>query len=329
MTTESKTAQRSTLWRWFNITLPYNKAKALYALGKTEAAFKTLCLIKTLKQPMEGVDLLRAKCRLKQDRKIEAFEIVKEELRLFPESAAALQFKKDLNYQPGDEEVTDDADYKTFLAIMRPYTMVGEKRLYSLYSLAKKVCEDDLPGNFAECGVAGGGTSALLAGVIAKYSKRPRKLYAFDTFDGLPAPKAVDAHAGVTAEEAGWGEGTCAAPITSLQKVCKEMQVTDIVVPVPGFFADTLPVTKEKMGPIALLHLDGDWYDSTRDILVNLYDQVIPGGAMQIDDYGFWEGCRDAVHDYEKEHNLKFKLNVVDFSGVWMTKEENAAKASV
>jgi hypothetical protein len=41
---------------------------------------------------------------------------------------------------------------------------------------------------------------------------------------------------------------------------------------VKGYFCDTLPVWKERMAPVAFLHMDGDWYESTRDILLHLYD---------------------------------------------------------
>ncbi len=68
----------------------------------------------------------------------------------------------------------DDPAFDGLLTIIRPYSMVSKKRLFSLFSLARQVCLLDLPGNFVECGVAAGGSSALLAHVIKRYSKRPR-----------------------------------------------------------------------------------------------------------------------------------------------------------
>ncbi len=174
------------------------------------------------------------------------------------------------------------------------YTMLSEARLYSLFCHAKEICVQNRPGNFVECGVAAGGSSALLACVIKKHSRRPRRLFSFDSFEGMPAPTAEDRHQGQAAEATGWGTGTCSAPESSLRRICTELGVWDIVTPVSGYFQDTLPGMRDKIGMIALLHLDGDWYESTRAILNNLYDRVLDDGFLQVDDYGHWEGCRKA-----------------------------------
>lgn len=52
------------------------------------------------------------------------------------------------------------------------------------------------------------------------------------------------------------------------------------------------------MPAIALLRLDGDWYDSTMTCLMHLFPLVTTGGLVIIDDYGVWEGCTRAVHRY-------------------------------
>ena len=185
---------------------------------------------------------------------------------------------------------------------------------------AKEVCLADLPGNIVECGVAAGGSTALLATVVARHSKQPRRVFACDSFAGLPAPGELDRHQGQPAAALGWGEGTCAAAVEQLQQVCAKLGVSHLVEPVRGFFADTLPKTREKMGPIALLHMDGDWYESTLTILEQLYDQTIKEARIQIDDYGYWEGCQRAVEDFQRRRNLKFQLHRIDDTGVWMLK---------
>jgi hypothetical protein len=77
---------------------------------------------------------------------------------------------------------------------------------------------------------------------------------------------------------------------------------------------------RAEIGDVSLLHLDGDWYDSTRSVLENLYDQVSSDGFVQIDDYGFWEGCRKAVDEFEKERSLSFAKRPVDSSGICFRK---------
>ena len=67
---------------------------------------------------------------------------------------------------------------------------------------------------------------------------------------------------------------------------------------VKGWFADTIPGLVAEIGPIAILRLDADWYEATKFLLEHLYDSVISGGAVVIDDYGAFAGCRDAVDEF-------------------------------
>ena len=89
---------------------------------------------------------------------------------------------------------------------------------------------------------------------------------------------------------------------------------------VQGWFEDTIPQVKERMGPIALLHLDGDLYQSTKTCLEELYPAVVSGGFVVIDDYGDWKGCRKAVEEYFAAHGIVVDLVQVDWTGVYFQK---------
>ncbi|HUP59862.1 MAG TPA: TylF/MycF/NovP-related O-methyltransferase [Thermoanaerobaculia bacterium] len=84
-----------------------------------------------------------------------------------------------------------------------------------------------------------------------------------------------------------------------------------------GWFQDTLPSAKHEIGSIAVLRLDGDWYESTRVCLDNLYDLVAPGGYVIIDDYNYWEGCKRAVDEFLAARGLGVALVAVGDSAVW------------
>jgi hypothetical protein len=62
-----------------------------------------------------------------------------------------------------------------------------------------------------------------------------------------------------------------------------------------GWFQDRVPTDASSIGSVALLHLDGDWYESTKICLDHLYANVSSGGFVVIDDYGTYDGCRRAV----------------------------------
>ena len=72
---------------------------------------------------------------------------------------------------------------------------------------------------------------------------------------------------------------------------------------VPGWFEVTL--TTVPMQTIAVLHIDADWYDSVKTVLEVLYDKVVPGGFIILDDYGYWKGCTQAWHDFLSEHEIE------------------------
>ena len=217
----------------------------------------------------------------------------------------------------------ENAEFQELCKLIQPYTVLSEARLYSLFTLAKRVCQENIPGNFVECGVAAGGSTALLATVIQRYTKQPRRVYAFDSFDGMPAPTEKDKSNGLPADETGWGTGTCAAPEASVREICNLLGVEKIVQLVKGYFEETLPQMCDRVGMIAFLHMDGDWYESTKTILVNLYDRLSNHAYVQVDDYGFWEGCRQAIHEFEAERKLQFELNKINSTGVWFQCGEN------
>ncbi len=309
-----------------NVEIDYSKKieeiSGLIKSGKIDKAFKQIIELKSKKKPIRNLDLLRAFCFIFKDDLTSAKESLLEELARFPDNDLAKDTLKNVNEQLSTEIKGDDEFAELFKKISA-YTMLSVERLKSLYDNAKKICIEDLPGNFVECGVARGGSSILLASVIKKYSKRERFLFSLDTFEGMPEPGEDDKHQGIGADETGWGTGTCDGGIENFNKLINEFGLEKIIHPVQGLFQNTLPKIKNEIGEIALLHLDGDWYESTKTVLNNLYDSVIENGFIQIDDYGYWEGCRKAVDEFQLERNLKFDLKKIDATGVSFTKSNS------
>ena len=81
------------------------------------------------------------------------------------------------------------------------------------------------------------------------------------------------------------------------------------------------PCRQQDVQTIALLHIDADWYASVRIVLETLYDKVVEGGFVVLDDYWRWPGCREAVTDYLKEHQIQgVVLKQADLHGVYFQK---------
>lgn len=208
--------------------------------------------------------------------------------------------------------------------LVQPYTMVGFERLMNAWDVVKRAEARRLPGAIVECGVFKGGSAA----VMTMAASRDRHMWLFDSFEGLPEPTAEDGAmaAEYSGDRAGGALdpiGQCVGPLDVVKELFFEkLRVDPSRVHIrQGWFQQTLPAARHEIGPIAVLRLDGDWYDSTKVCLENLYDLVIAGGFVVIDDYGYWEGCRRAVDEFFAARKLEVDLVQVDDSGVWFMKE--------
>jgi O-methyltransferase len=163
-----------------------------------------------------------------------------------------------------------------------------ERTLIATYNIACAVLDNDIPGDFAECGVFAGANVAMLAkAIMTGGAIHTRKVHVFDSFEGVPAPSA---------EDIGWSHpvGVSRCSEQYLRERITAWGVDDsLLVFHPGWFADTVPAFKH---PLALLRLDGDLYESTKVCMTHLYPLLSPGGWLICDDYQL-AGCRKAVDE--------------------------------
>lgn len=261
------------------------------------------------------------------DRKSDATLALHRLLSKIPHHRKAYRLLSEL--EAGDDSVilsqptaalAGDREFAELYDAVRPYTMLSVECLFSLYSLTKRVCQENLPGNFVECGVAGGGSSALIAAVIKRYSAQPRFVFAVDSFEGRP--ELIEANPPQGAEATDWETGAYAASESSLLEICAKLGVSEFVKPIKGDFEHVLLVRRDWFGMIAFLHMDGELYSPTKAMLDHLYERIVGGGLIQVDDYGCYEGCRNAVHEFEAAHELHFELHSIDGTGVWFAKPD-------
>ena len=180
------------------------------------------------------------------------------------------------------------------------------------------VLRNNVAGNFVETGVWRGG-SVLLMAILLELNAEPlsRKVYAFDSFGGLPPQdqrKETELEKHSTLD---WTPGSYAATQNDFEENMRRVGILRRVVPVVGWFDQTINEAKAKeIGPIAILRLDGDLYESTIIPLTYFYANVEPGGIIIIDDYGITFGpqykwndpaltpCARAVEKFRMEHEI-------------------------
>jgi O-methyltransferase len=192
-------------------------------------------------------------------------------------------------------------------------TMIGRVRLRSLRECCELALRQEIPGDFVETGIWRGGACIMMAAVLAAHESNDRKVWGFDSFQGLPPPNE-------TRYPGDRGDQLHRFPqlAVSLEEVTDNFRrlglMSDQVHLVKGWFKDTVPLAKVEK--IAVLRLDGDLYESTIQVLDGFYPRLSPGGFCIIDDYGAMQSCRSAVGDFRRDHSVNEPLVGIDGTGV-------------
>lgn len=215
---------------------------------------------------------------------------------------------------------------------VRGQTMVAYVGLVSLYQQVLHCERHGIAGALVECGVWKGGSCAIMAAANIEHSHSRRPIHAFDAFDDICEPDAaVDGDAAVAlvrrAKSPDAGAEGRLRPVAGIYddkggpgsvEACRSLIVDRLGYPAEslhchrGWFQDTVPEAAERIGPIAILRLDGDWYASTKVCLDHLWDHVVPGGFVVIDDYGAYAGCRKAVDEFREARGIRSYLHYVN-----------------
>lgn len=244
--------------------------------------------------------------------------IIERILRRFGyEKAAQNQAEAFLDFSEAQREI---------IAAVRPFTMTTNAGLATVLHAINHVTENNIPGDFVECGVWRGGCMMMAAKALLARGDTSRKLYLFDTYTGMSPPtehdKTIDGYSAVTwygeVKEKTW----CYA---SLEEVRANLLSTgypaDKIILVEGKVEETIPAVIPSR--VAFLRLDTDWYESTRHELEHLFPRLEPQGVLILDDYGHWQGARKAIDDYFRDQGGDVFLHRIDYTGRILVKTGN------
>lgn len=183
-------------------------------------------------------------------------------------------------------------------------TYLTAEQLASLVGCALEMERSGRPGIVIEAGTARGGSAIALA--MAKSPTRP--LHVHDVFGMIPPPGPEDGaevharYADIVAGRSrprdgevyyGYREDLLGEVTAAFARhgVAVDSHAVELR---QGLFEDTL-VGDE---PVALAHVDGDWFASTMTCLERIAPRLAQGGRIVVDDYFSWSGCRAAVDRY-------------------------------
>lgn len=174
------------------------------------------------------------------------------------------------------------------------------------------VNNNDITGDYVEFG-SWGGKSLLSAHRVISMTDHQRRLWAFDSFEGLPEaadPRDVHPRWGAGGQGNAWSgraeDNAVQRGLEYFQSSCEEMGLPrHSYTPVEGYFEDTLPPRGDSGEPrdIAIAYIDCNMYSSTVTVLDFLAPRLKNGMILAFDDYNCWtpdqlSGERIAVHEF-------------------------------
>lgn len=209
-----------------------------------------------------------------------------------------------------------------FRAIVKPYTMTGQLRIDCLFDSLEYVREQGIQGDYVECGVWRGGNILGIMRYLEFHQNTNSNIWLYDTFSGMTAPDTLDVDLHQNKASDILQSVMC---INSLEEVQQVLTASHYPAAhmryVIGDICETLRDPLNVPEKIALLRLDTDWYSSTKIELEVLWERLEVGAPCIIDDYGHWQGCKKAVHEFFDTLSCHHVAEEIDYTGIRIFKK--------
>lgn len=213
---------------------------------------------------------------------------------------------------PSSEEDYLESGHAAENRIEDAETMLGTRQLDRMHRCIREVLENHIEGDLLEAGVWRGGMTIFMRAALMAYQSSNRKVWVADSFEGLPPVNPEH-------DKFAWKKGDMAVSLEEVKaNFARYSLLDDQVVFLKGFFAETLP--KAPILKLAILRVDADLYDSTRDVLQNLYRLLSPGGYAIFDDYQNLPDCRRAIDEFRHAHGIQEPIVSIDKRAVYWQK---------
>lgn len=185
---------------------------------------------------------------------------------------------------------------------------VSRQELVIILKQLDRVLTDGVAGDVVEFGCYRGTTSLYLGRVLLECSPE-RKLWLYDSFQGLPDKTEPDRAA--LGDE--FQPGQLAA---TKAEVLRNFAHANLPRPIirKGWFRDLAPA--DVPDQIAFAYFDGDYYDSIRDSFRLCQDRFSPGAIIVVDDYdnSRLPGAGQAVDEWLAAHRPMVRSFATDSS---------------
>lgn len=167
-----------------------------------------------------------------------------------------------------------DPLYKRASALANGYSIISEERRMNLFLLVRFFLQKISKGHIIEFGSYRGGNAMFLA-ILAKELFPGMKIYALDTFQGMPPTNSsIDLHQYNDFSDANY---------TNLLEMKEKNKIDNLII-VKGLFEDTAEGALRDAGSIALAHIDCDISSSVLFSYQAVIRHMIQDGYIVFDD---------------------------------------------
>lgn len=157
-------------------------------------------------------------------------------------------------------------------------------------------------GSVIECGVYMAGTTIYMA-LLQKALGIERKIYALDTFEGMPEPTFKDFGGGFVYAAGMFAENR----IDVVRRILAEANVTDDIELVVGLCQDTLPEVLKDSEDIAFVLLDTDQYAGIKGGLDQIGPRLSNDSVVIVDD-SLVHGVKIAIDEKMTEDSILYRI---------------------
>ncbi len=232
-----------------------------------------------------------------------------------------LKRKNNFNDRWGNFIAELNEDRRKQIKYFQEITLASELNLWSIYQSLKYINDENIEGDIVECGVYNGNTLAFIGEIIDELNLN-KKIWGYDTFDGFVKSSFTDKDIDFkTGKKVNYDSPDI---FYSLNEVKKNIKLNnnknfEKYIFIEGDVLETLNIKDNYPNRISFLRLDTDIYKTTKKQLEILYEKLVTGGVLHIDDYGICPGVKTAVDNFFS--NKSIWLHRVDMTCRYLIKK--------
>ena len=227
-------------------------------------------------------------------------------IKFFDMFGYEIKRKNNFNDRWGDFIAELSEDRRKQIKYFQKITLASELNLWSIYQSLKYINDENIDGDIVECGVYNGNTMAFI-GEINDELNLNKKIWGYDTFNGFVKNSFTDKDIDLKSrKKVNYDSPNIFYSLNEVKKNIKQNNNKNFekYIFIEGNILETLNIKDNYPNKISFLRLDTDIYKTTKKQLEILYEKLVTGGVLHIDDYGICPGVKTAVDNFFSNENI-------------------------